>query len=418
MRKTLRYNFRLKPTTEQEAKLVEFGAYARGVWNLLLSENVRRYRYDKTFLFYNEMAGLIKDLKKFEEFSWLKVFDSAASQQVARDLETALKNSFKKGRLQQFPRFKVSFKQKKLHNDSFRCVNNSNCIRIEKGAISIPKVGRVPIVLHRKLASKIKTATIQIRHGKWEVSLTQEVKCKTAKQVLSSIVGYDINSQYTVVGSNGYYVKNPKAFKKASTKLKQIQVQLSRRTRGSNRWRKTKVRLNKLHGKISRQRLAFAHEVSCSIAKSSDIIVFEDLNVKGMQKFNGQMVNDNVMGMITELTKYKVELNGAVYHEIGRFVKSSGICYECKHEHKFDLNVRKFTCKSCGLVQCRDLAAAKSIEGTGEKDLMATGIVAREPPNLRRNHLLKRKSLISQSLMWEMRKNKQPSLGLPKPSDL
>ncbi len=282
--------------------------------------------------------------------------------------------------IRKFPTFKVSFKQKKLHDDSFRCVNNSNCIRIENGAISIPKVGKVPIILHRKLASKIKTATVQMRHGKWYISLTQEVECKRAKQVLSTLVGYDINSQHTVVGSNGWYVKNPKAFKKASTKLKQIQVQLSRRNKGSNRWYKTKARLNKLHGKISRQRLAFAHEVSCSIAKTSDIIVFEDLNVKGMQQFNGQMVNDNVMGMITNLTKYKVDLNGAVYHEIGRFVKSSGICHECKQEHKFDLSVREFACESCGLVQCRDLAAAKSVADTGEKDLIANGILARALP--------------------------------------
>jgi putative transposase len=82
---------------------------------------------------------------------------------------------------------------------------------------------------------------------------------------------------------------------------------LSRRKKGSNRWHKTKSRLNKLHKKISRQRLAFAHETSCSIAKSSDIMVFENLNVQGIQPFNGQIVNDNVMGMITELTQYKVQ---------------------------------------------------------------------------------------------------------------
>ncbi|WP_347813097.1 transposase [Shewanella sp. BF02_Schw] len=387
----LRYNFRLKPTAEQGVKLIEFGSCARGLWNLLLSENLRRYRYDKTFLFYPEMATLIKELKAFEEFSWLKSFDSAAAQQVARDLDAALKNSFSKSRLQKFPTFKVSFKQKKLHNDSFRCVNNSNCIRIENGAVSIPKVGKVPIVLHRKLVSEIKTVTVKLLHGKWSVSFTQEVECKTVKQVLSSIVGYDINSQHTVVGSNGWYVKNPKALKRSSTKLKQIQVQLSRREKGSSRWHKAKSRLNALHGKISRQRLAFAHEVSCSIAKTSDIIVFEDLNVKGIQQFNGHMVNDNVMGMITSLTKYKVELNGGIYHEIGRYVKSSGICYVCKHTHKFGLNVREFACESCGLVQCRDLAAAKSIESTGENDLMAAGIVARVTPKFQQKTSIKTK---------------------------
>jgi putative transposase len=85
---------------------------------------------------------------------------------VARDLDVALKNAFTKGRAQQFPTFKITFKQKKRHDDSFRCVNNSNCIRIEKGAISLPKIGKVPIALHRKLASKIKTATVQLKYGK------------------------------------------------------------------------------------------------------------------------------------------------------------------------------------------------------------------------------------------------------------
>lgn len=69
----------------------------------------------------------------------------------------ALKNAFSKGRLQRFPKHKISYKQKKRHNDSFRAVNNTNCIRIENGAISIPKVGKIPIILQRKLVSKIKT---------------------------------------------------------------------------------------------------------------------------------------------------------------------------------------------------------------------------------------------------------------------
>ena len=391
MKKTLRYNYRLNPTPEQEAKLIEFGAAARGIWNLLLSENMRRYEYDKTFLFYKDMASLLKEIKPFEEFDWIKAFDSAAAQQVARDLETAMKNAFSKGRLQSFPKHKISYKKKKLHNDSFRAVNNSNCIRIEDGAISIPKVGKVPIVLHRELASKIKTVTVQYRHGKWGCSITQEVECKTAKQVLETITGFDINSKQTVVGSNGFVADNPKFLKQSKEKLNQLQRQLARRIKGSNRWHKTKQRINKLHGKISRQRLDFAHKVSRQIINETDILVFEDLNVKAMQKFNGSMVADNVMGLMTQLSKYKAELEGKLYHEIGRFEKSTGICSECGQRHELTLNDRHFTCVACGTYQNRDLSSAKSIAKTGELDLIAAGIVARVTPKSQQKQSIKTK---------------------------
>lgn len=391
MKKTLRYNYRLNPTPEQEAKLVELGATARGIWNLLLSENMRRYEFDKTFLFYNDMASLLKEIKPFEEFTWIKSFDSAAAQQVARDLETALKNAISKGRLQRFPKHKISYKKKKRHNDSFRAVNNSNCIRIEDGTISIPKVGKIPIILHRKLASKIKTVTIQYHHGKWGCSITQEVECKTAKQVLKTLTGFDINSKQTVVGSDGFVVDNPTFLKQSKTKLNQLQRQLARRTKGSNRWQKTKQRINKLHGKISRQRLDFAHKISRQITNENDILVFEDLNVKGMQKFNGSMVADNVMGLITQLSKYKTELEGKLYHEIGRFEKSTGICAECGQHHVLTLNDRNFTCTACETYQSRDLSAAKSIAKTGELDLIAAGIVARVTPTSQQKSAIKTK---------------------------
>ena len=115
------------------------------------------------------------------------------------------------------------------------------------------------------------------------------------------------------------------------------------------------------------------------------------VNVKGMQKFNGSMVADNVMGLITQLSKYKTELEGKLYHEIGRFEKSTGVCSECGQHHVLTLNDRYFTCTACETYQSRDLSAAKSIAKTGELDLIAAGIVARVTPTSQQKSAIKTK---------------------------
>lgn len=117
----------------------------------------------------------------------------------------------------------------------------------------------------------------------------------------------------------------------------------------------------------------------------------EDLNVKAMQKFNGSMVADNVMGLITQFSKYKAELDGKLYHEIGRFEKSTGICSECGQRYVLTLNERHFTCVACGAHQNRDFSAAKSIAKTGELDLIAAGIVARVMPTSQQKQSIKTK---------------------------
>lgn len=372
---TLRFNYRIYPTPEQEQKMVDFGSYARGLWNLLLAENQRRYAFDGTFLFYNEMASLIVGLKKFPEFEWLKSFDSAAAQQVAKDLDLALKNGIRKDRLQRFPKFRLSYKKKKLHNDSYRSVNNSNCIRIKNGTISLPKIGRVPIRYHRKLTSSFSTVTVSYHHGIWEASIVVNAPKMAPKETLNSVAGFDINSVHTLVSSNGWYVTNPKSLKKNETKIKQLQRKLSRQKKGSNRWKNTKHRLQQNHFRIRRQRLDFGHQVSSTIAKCYDLAVFEDLNVKGMQQWNGRMTGDNLMGEIVNLTRYKMDRSGGMLHNINRYSPSTKLCNTCLKPQIMGLKDRVFKCRSCGLIECRDLNSAKNIEDTGIKELTQAGTV-------------------------------------------
>ncbi|TMP63324.1 transposase, partial [Pseudoalteromonas sp. S1649] len=158
-------------------------------------------------------------MTRFQEYRFITEYVAAPPHQDARALETAAKNAFSNVRLQRFPKHKVSYKKKKLQNDSLRAGNMSNCIRIENGAISIPKVVLVPIVLHRGLETKNKTVTFQIQTRKFGFSITQEEECKTATQLLEKSSGFDINSKQTVVGSNGFVADNPKFLKQSKEKL-------------------------------------------------------------------------------------------------------------------------------------------------------------------------------------------------------
>ncbi|WP_240920284.1 hypothetical protein [Pseudoalteromonas sp. SA25] len=53
------------------------------------------------------------------------------------------------------------------------------------------------------------------------------------------------------------------------------------------------------------------------------------------------------------------ELEGKLYHEIGRFEKSIGICHKCEQHHVLTLSDRNFICIACAKQQNRDLSAKK-----------------------------------------------------------
>ena len=262
------------------------------------------------------------------------------------------------------------------------------------GRITLPKVkGGVPIRYHRKLPGEFKTATISYHHGIWEVSIPVKVTTIPAKKTLKSIGGFDVNSSHTLVSSSGWYVSNPRSLKNNEVKLKQIQRKLSRQNQGSTRWKKTKQRLQQIHFKIRQQRLDFGHQVSSSIAKNFDLVVFEDLNVKAMQQWNGRMTGDNIMSEISSLTAYKVAREGGLFHKINRFAPSTKICSSCNHKQDMGLNDRVFDCGGCGLFLCRDWNSGINIANTGIKELELAGTVSRVlPPKVQQKLAVKAKA--------------------------
>src|SRR5690606_34825187 len=101
------YRFRIYPTREQESLLGKHFGHCRFVFNRFLNERIETYLDEKTSLNYYDNARALTDLKKDDEFVWLKEVNSQSLQASIRNLDSAYKNFFNKQN--KFPRFKSKF---------------------------------------------------------------------------------------------------------------------------------------------------------------------------------------------------------------------------------------------------------------------------------------------------------------------
>ena len=108
-------------------------------------------------------------------------------------------------------------------------------------------------------------------------------------------------------------------------KLAWEQRKLSRKQKGSKNKEKQRIKVAKVHQKISDQRNDFLHKLSCMLVKESqfDCFCFEDLNLEGMKKLWGRKVSDLSYYTFQNMMLYKSAKAGKVCAKIGRFDPSS-----------------------------------------------------------------------------------------------
>lgn len=143
---------------------------------------------------------------------------------------------------------------------------------------------------------------------------------------------------------------------------------MSRKTKGSNRWHKNRLKIARLHNKVSNRRLWFLHNLTTYLVNNYDTICIEDLNVSGMVKNHklASSISDASFSLFRTLLEYKCEWYGKTLSVIDRFYPSSKTCSNCGWK-KDDLSLsdRTFACGNCGIRIDRDLNAAINIKRMG-----------------------------------------------------
>ena len=146
-------------------------------------------------------------------------------------------------------------------------------------------------------------------------------------------------------------------------KLKHEQRKLSRKQKGSKNKEKQRLKVARVHQRISDQRNDFLHKLTTRLVKDSqfDVFCLEDLNLQAMSKVWGRKIHDLSYYTFQRMLEYKCQRYGKKVIKIGRFEPSSQICSRCGHRQKLGLNDRVYNCPHCGASLDRDINAAINI---------------------------------------------------------
>ena len=367
------YKYRIYPTKEQKIVLAKNFGCTRFVWNYFLNERKEFYLKNKEAIEEKRLKGrnYYDDAKKLTELKkekgWL--FDAGAQslQATLKHLDTAYRAFFKK--THRFPRFKSKHGKQSFTIPQY--------FSIEDGKIKFIKFPEgIKVKEHRKLDGRFVVATLsKTPSGQYFVSVVVEKEIAQIEQSQSSIA-IDLGLKDFAVCSDGKAFENHKHLKKKEKKLKHAQRLLSRSKKAGKNRQKRKLKVAILHRKITNARIGNLHKISNQITNKNQVVIIEDLNVKGMMQNHclAKHIGDASWGEFVRQLEYKCKWKGRELVTIDRFFPSSKMCNSCGYINQdLNLQIREWECPQCNAKLDRDLNASRNILQQG-LNLMSTAV--------------------------------------------
>lgn len=369
------FRYRLCPTFEQAEALVQFAGATRFVYNLALEQRRdfwRQYRATTggTLNFVSQ-GHQVTALRA--ELPWLAAVHSVPLTQALRDLDRAFAN-FWSGRA------RYPSPRRKGQNDNFRfrgCDVACRRLNAKWSAVRLPKIGWVKFRDTRAMRGALVNATISHSANGWYVSLSCEIEHDTPANDLPP-VGIDRGIANTLALSTGEMLSTPATIQLERRKRRAQRV-LSRRVRGSIRYRKQRQRVARIAAKISRVRADWRHKASLSIARRFGAVAIEALPIANMtragtgQRGLNRSILEQGWGAFERTLGYKLEERGGTLVKVNPAFTSQ----ECSACGAIDKASREsqasYACRSCGFTEHADTNAAINILRRGTAFMLAEG---------------------------------------------
>ncbi|MFK0733215.1 MAG: RNA-guided endonuclease InsQ/TnpB family protein [Gloeotrichia echinulata GP01] len=372
------YQYKIKPTKEQSAKIDKTLEMLRCQYNYLLAQRFDWYEMNRCPidrcplichlpelkeqpLYYNQKASLVQ-LKV--DRPWYKEIHSQVLQEVPKRVELAFDRWLKgdvNGKKSGRPRFKGKGQYKTFTYAQFKQRNFVN------NKITLSKIGDVKVIVHRPIPDglKIKTASVTKKADGYYVSLSlEDSTVPTIKPDFNpeSITGIDMGLKEFLTTADGETVAIPQHYRKAQKRLRVIQKRVSRRKKGSNRRQKAVKKLGRQHKKVADKRKDFHFKTANNLLKKYDVIAHEDLNIKGISKSRlSKSVHDAGWGNFLSILTNKAGNAGLLVIPVNP-KNTSQDCSNCGAKVPKKLHERWHNCPHCGCSLDRDHNAAINIK--------------------------------------------------------
>ncbi|WP_169980545.1 RNA-guided endonuclease TnpB family protein [Microbispora sp. H10836] len=360
------YRVRAYPTAEQAAALNRTFGCVRLVWNTVLAWRQARYRAEGVKTSYAQTDRYLTELKRDGGHDFLYEVSSVPLQQALRHQHKAFANFFA-GRAKH-PRFKSR------HGRQSATYTRS-AFRWGDGRLHLAKMDD-PIAFVWSWPevdpTTINPTTVTVSRdsdGRWYASIAIETETEPDPlPATGGQAGIDLGVSDFAVLSTGEKIPNPRHLERKAKNLARYQRRMARKQRGSNNRAKARAKVARAHTKVRDARADFLHRTSARLVRDHDLIVLEDLNVRGMVRNRSlaRVISDCGWGEFRRQLEYKTQRYGRRLVVIDRWYPSSKTCSACGHLlPALPLSTRHWMCPGCGTRNDRDVNAAKNILAAG-----------------------------------------------------
>ncbi|WYM00528.1 MAG: transposase [Gloeotrichia echinulata CP02] len=330
------------------------------IYNHCIALHKRYYRMWGKHLNCAKLQSHIAKLRNRHQF-WQSI-GSQAVQDICQRIEKAYQLFFK-------------YNKKGVRPPNFKKVKKYKSFTLKQAGYKLLSGNRIKIANRvyqfwksREVEGKIKTLTIK-RTALGELfmvivvdnELEPEIKSTTGK-----IAGFDFGLKTFLTCSDGTLIDSPQFLKQSLNAIRKASKNHSQKVKRSNNRERARKNLVRQHENVCNRRRDWFWKLAHELTDKFDVLCFETLNLKGMQRLWGRKISDVAFGEFLQILSWVTKKKNKQLVYIDQWYPSSKTCSHCGHIlENLDLSIRQWRCPSCQSINGRDENAARNIQMVG-----------------------------------------------------